>query len=206
MKILFLGGNQHSLELFEWLKEIVEDVVYTEEQVNLEYMKSISPDFIISYNYKHIIPRDVVRAYCPRIINLHISFLPYNRGAYPNVWSFLEDTPKGVTIHLVDEGVDTGDILLQREVFIDEEKETLRSSYLKLHREIQKLFKENWDRIKNMEIKPLKQHGGGSVHYRREYAIFEPFIREKGWDTPIRELKERYRAWKSSSEKLCEPD
>ncbi len=163
MKLLLLGGNEHSIELLEWLKSIGEEVIYTEEKVNLELVKKLSPDFIISYNYKHIIPKEVVRAYYPRIINLHISLLPYNRGAYPNVWSFLEDTPKGVTIHLVDEGVDTGDILVQKEVFIDEEKETLRSSYLKLHRELQELFKENWESIKTLKIKPIKQHGDQSI-------------------------------------------
>ncbi|WPM32354.1 formyltransferase family protein [Hydrogenobacter sp. T-2] len=206
MRILFLGGNSFSLELVEFLKSIEEEVVYTQDRIDLDIVKKINPDFIISYNYKHIIPKEVVRAYYPRIINLHISFLPYNRGAYPNVWSFLEDTPKGVTIHLVDEGVDTGDILVQKEVFIDEEKETLRSSYLKLHREIQELFKENWESIKTLKIKPIKQHGGGSKHYRKEYSIFEPFIREKGWDTPIRELKEKYRAWRCAIEELREPE
>ena len=156
MRILFLGGNSFSLELVEFLKSIGEEVVYTQESIDLDIVRKINPDFIISYNYKHIIPKEVVRAYYPRIINLHISLLPYNRGAYPNVWSFLEDTPKGVTIHLVDEGVDAGDILVQKEVFIDEEKETLRSSYLKLHREIQELFKENWESIKTLKIKPIK--------------------------------------------------
>ena len=60
------------------------------------------------------------------------------------MWSFLEDTPKGVTIHYIDEGIDTGDIIVQKEVFIDEDKETLKSSYEILNKEIQALFKENW--------------------------------------------------------------
>lgn len=196
MRVLFLGGNELSLELVDWLKKVGEEVFYTEEKINLDSVNKIKPDFIISYNYKHIIPKDVVKAYYLRIINLHISLLPYNRGAYPNVWSFLEDTPKGVTIHLVDEDVDTGDILLQKEVFMEEDKETLRSSYLKLHKELQELFKQHWEDIKSLKVKPFKQPEGGSTHYRREYSIFEPFIREKGWDTPIRELKERYRAWR----------
>ena len=49
-----------------------------------------------------------------RVVNLHIAYLPYNRGADPNLWSVLEDTPAGVSIHYVDEGVDTGDIIAQR--------------------------------------------------------------------------------------------
>ncbi|MCL0081308.1 hypothetical protein M1N64_03665 [Peptococcaceae bacterium] len=44
-----------------------------------------------------------------RAINLHISFLPWNRGADPNFWSFIENAPVGVSIHYLDEGIDTGD-------------------------------------------------------------------------------------------------
>jgi len=91
------------------------------------------------------------------IINLHISLLLWNRGAYPNVWSFLEDTPKGVTIYIIDEGVDTGSILAQKEIYIDENIETLRSSYEKLHREIQALFREKWADIKNRSVKKIPQ-------------------------------------------------
>ena len=39
-------------------------------------------------------------------INLHNSFLPFNRGKHPYFWAFYEDSPYGVTIHKVDEGID----------------------------------------------------------------------------------------------------
>ena len=50
------------------------------------------------------------------IINLHISYLPYNRGAHPNFWSFVENTPSGVSIHQVDSGIDTGKIVIQKQI------------------------------------------------------------------------------------------
>lgn len=89
-----------------------------------------------------------------QIFNLHISLLPYNRGASPNFFSFIENTPKGVTIHQIDEGLDTGPILAQKELFFDESKETFASSYEKLILEIQMLFKENWSSIsdKNYQL------------------------------------------------------
>lgn len=205
MKVLFLGGNELSQELAQWLETVEDEVFFTREAIDLDFLEEIKPDFIVSYNYKHLVPEEVVEAYFPKIINLHISLLPYNRGYHPNVWSFLEDTPKGVTIHLIDKGVDTGDILLQKEVFIDEDKETLRSSYLKLHREIQLLFKENWELIKTGQITPVTQEGGGTKHYNRERFLFEPFIRERGWDTPIREVKEKYRAWRRTAKELYSP-
>ncbi|WP_298614581.1 formyltransferase family protein [uncultured Thermosynechococcus sp.] len=201
MRVLFLGGNELSQNLAQWLEKVENEVLFTKEPISLGFVQEVNPDFIVSYNYKYLVPKDVVKAYFPKIINLHISLLPYNKGYYPNVWSFLEDTPKGVTIHLIDEGIDTGDILVQKEVFIDEDKETLKSSYLKLHQEIQTLFKEHWPEIKTGQIRPTKQRGG-TKHFRSEFSLFESFIREQGWDTPIRDLKERYRNGRGMSKKL----
>jgi methionyl-tRNA formyltransferase len=192
MKILFLGGGDLSKDLANWLKQHGEEVVYTEKKINLEDVLTIKPEFIVSYNYKYIISKEIINYVKGKAVNLHISYLPYNRGAHPNVWSFLEDTPKGVTIHYIDEGIDTGDILLQKEIFIDEEKETLKSSYNILHNEIQILFKENWQKIKEGKIESRKQIGKGSIHYKKDFILFEPLIMEKGWDTPIKELKEKW--------------
>ena len=61
-------------------------------------------DFIISFGYRHIIKEDIIDKFINKIINLHISYLPYNKGADPNLWSYLENTPKGVTIHYIDKG------------------------------------------------------------------------------------------------------
>ncbi|HBR21701.1 MAG TPA: formyl transferase [Nitrospiraceae bacterium] len=194
MKILFLGGNL-AKGLAAWLIEQGDNIVYKEDKITVDEVKQISPKMIVSYNYKYIIPKQILDCVNGMAINLHASYLPYNRGAYPNIWSFLEDTPKGVTIHYIDEGVDTGDIIVQKEVFIDEDKETLKSSYEILHKEIQELFKENWEKIKSGVIKAKKQTGGG-IHYKREFTIFEPFIGQKRWDTTIRELKEQYNEWR----------
>ena len=129
MKILFLSNNDISNNLFYWLKAIcLDDIVRYDKQIGLRKVKRINPNIIISYNYRYYITKDIIDYMNNNIINLHISLLPWNRGAYPNVWSFLNDTPKGVTIHQVNKVIDGGDILVQKEVFIDEVKETLNSS------------------------------------------------------------------------------
>jgi|SRR5688572_5085748 len=50
------------------------------------------------------------------VINTHPSYLPYNRGKYPSYWALVEGTPFGATIHMVDDGVDTGSILWQKKI------------------------------------------------------------------------------------------
>ena len=162
MKILFLGGNL-AKDLADWLTSQGEEVIYREDKLITDDVKELSPDFIISYNYKYIISKEIIDFVNGKAINLHISYLPFNKGSHPNIWSFLEDTPKGVAIHHIDEGIDTGDIIIRKEVFIDEDKETLKTSYEILHREIQTLFKENWNKIKNSEITTITQVGGGGT-------------------------------------------
>ena len=101
MRVLFLGGNS-ARELSNWLLSQNEQVVYTETKINVDFVNKITPEFIVSYNYKYILSKDIIDFVQGKIINLHISYLPWNRGAHPNVWSFLEETPKGITIHYID--------------------------------------------------------------------------------------------------------
>ena len=192
MKILFLGGNL-SKELVEWLIKQGEDITYTRKKIDFNFILQSKSEMIISYNYRYIIIKEIIEFVKRRAINLHISYLPWNKGAYPNAWSFLEDTPKGVTIHIIDEGIDTGPILVQKEILIDENTETLKSSYEKLHKEIQELFRRNWNDIKNGKIKPKSQNLKGSVHYVKDFKKIEHLTSDKGWDMPIKEFKNRYK-------------
>ena len=200
MRILFLSNNSNTRSLVNWLKNTAEEeVIIRNDKISKKDITEINPDFLISYNYKFIIKKEVLELLPNRAINLHISLLPYNKGSNPNIWSFLEDTPKGVTIHLVDEGLDTGNILVQKELLIDENKETLRSSYELLHREIQTLFIENWENIKNGEIVSKPQTQGGSIHSKKDFDELQPLIKEKGWDTPVGEFKAKYILYKLES-------
>jgi UDP-2,4-diacetamido-2,4,6-trideoxy-beta-L-altropyranose hydrolase len=188
IRILFLGGHM-SRQLADWLESRGETVLYTEEKTDPETAGKFDPDLVISYNHRHIVKRDLLSIPKKGAINLHISYLPWNRGAHPNVWSFIDNTPKGVTIHYMDEGIDTGDILFQREVSIDETKETLKSSYGILHAEIQNLFKTHWPDIKSGEFQPRAQIHSGTIHYRKDGILFQKLIAERGWDIPINEFK-----------------
>jgi methionyl-tRNA formyltransferase len=188
MRILFLGGGCRILA--NWLERQGENVIYTEENVTPDKVRAHSPDMIVSYNYRHILKADVLRIPPQGCINLHISYLPWNRGASPNIWSFIDNTPKGVTIHAIDEGVDTGDILLQAQMCYDA-SDTLRTFYAKLHKRIQHLFKSNWAKIKAGEIAATRQVGNGSAHLIKEDALFEGMIKGRGWDTPVIDIMER---------------
>ncbi|MBP8969320.1 MAG: formyl transferase [Lachnospiraceae bacterium] len=161
--ILLLSNNENVKQLKDKLDRNYEVVLY-HDKLTPEYIKELDPEIVISYNYSHIVKEDVIDLLGDRIINLHCSLLPWNKGASPNIWSFIEDTPKGVTIHILEKGLDTGRLLLQEEVSFDEDKETLASSYNKLQETIVDLLVSNFDDILAGNIVPVEQKGEGSYH------------------------------------------
>ncbi len=131
MRILLLYNNECALELVTMLEKIGHIVKTCDFKIDINYFNNNSFDLIISYTYRYIINKDVIKIFKDKCINIHNSYLPFNKGTNPNLWSILEGTPKGVTIHWVNEKVDDGDIIAQRLVDFDE-KDTLMSSYYKL--------------------------------------------------------------------------
>jgi len=88
-------------------------------QVLLSNVESLKPDLIVLAGFMKVLPANFVNALSPRIINLHPSLLPEFRGAHAVRDALAAGATKtGATIHIVDEGVDTGRILLQQEVEI----------------------------------------------------------------------------------------
>ena len=188
--ILFATNNENTEGLYRWLAEREEKVYRIENKLTAEMIKALEPSFVISFNYRHLIPEEVLELLPGRVINLHTSFLPYNRGSAPNFFSFLENTPKGVTIHRMDSGLDTGDILCQKELFFDEKKETFATTYDKLLEEMKTLFQENWQAIKDGSLMPVKQVGEGTYHRMRELEAVRaqvPFT----WNDRISDFKKR---------------
>lgn len=192
IKILLLSNNECSEELNKWLVEKGYNVIELEKKISIDMIKEIRPDFIISYNYRYIINKEIIEYANGNIINLHISLLPWNRGASPNFWSFMEDTPKGVTIHYIDEGLDTGDIIAQKEMYFDEDKETFESSYNKLNRAIKELFYSVWDDILSGSIKGKKQQNEGSYHTTKDLSQVIEKI-NFSWSDNILEVKNKYK-------------
>jgi methionyl-tRNA formyltransferase len=171
-----LSNNNITLPLFHWLKNRNENVIYFENKITSDFIKENNIDFVISYNYRIIIKPEIINLLPHKIINLHISYLPYNRGASPNIWSFIENTPCGITIHEIDNGIDTGDILIQEQINYDYTKETLETAYRKSNEKIQELFCKNWEKIKKNEIIPQKQTHKGTFHLAEDLNQYKKII------------------------------
>jgi len=182
MKVLVLTAYPEQLS--GWADDDVTLEINTEPNAaELEWA-----DFVVSFGYRKIIPPLVVAAFRERMINIHTSLLPWNKGAYCNFWSWYERTPKGVTIHYIDDGIDTGPILARHEVtFHDPTEHTLKTSYDVLHEEAILLFARTWKSIRDGVLVSLPHPGGGSFHKKIDLKPIWPLL-SNGWDTPVSEV------------------
>lgn len=141
-------------------------------------------DWVISYGHRHIIKEPFLSAYRGRLLNLHISYLPCNRGADPNFWAWFDGTPHGVSLHEVDHGTDTGRLLAQARVTFDMPKHTLRTSYDQLHQSAVLLFQSVWPGIRGGGIHSWPQPEGGTYHRRHDIYPYMKAL-PMGWDTHV---------------------
>lgn len=115
-----------------------------------------------------ILPSEIITAVGGPVVNFHPSLLPYNRGKHYNFWTLVEDTPFGVSLHLVTEQVDAGDILFQESISKSWE-DTGGTLYLKAKIAILRLFKRRYDDIVCGRYVPIRQQlAAGSFHRSRE--------------------------------------
>lgn len=158
-----------------------------EDKLDAERVEKYKYDFLISFGYRYIIKDKILTHFKENALNLHISYLPWNRGSDPNLWSILENTPKGVTIHQLENGIDKGKILYQKEILF-ENNDTLKSSYNKLMDAIVSLFIANWKNIKSKKVIPIKQKGPGTYHKSSDKNSYLNLL-TNGWDTELKEIE-----------------
>lgn len=85
----------------------------------IDYLKVLSPDLIVVVAYGQILPEEILAIPPLGSINLHASLLPELRGAAPIAWAIIEgQETTGLTTMYMDEGMDTGEIILQKKVDI----------------------------------------------------------------------------------------
>ena len=160
-RILFLGYSREQTDLISKLEKRNCIVQHKADKMTIAAEKY---DLIVSYGYRHILSQADIDAFGAPVINMHISHLPYNRGAHPNFWAFYEDTPHGVTIHELDAGIDTGPIIFQRPVKFNADELSFAMTYARLVKEIELMFVENMDAILKGNWRAVRQQGGGTYH------------------------------------------
>ena len=152
--------------------DLPEDRIWTADQLRdadtLAELRGLAPDIGISAFFGFILKPELIDLFPRGCINLHAALLPYNRGWHTNVWPILDGTPAGVTVHYIDPGVDTGDIIAQERIPI-EPTDTGGSLHEKIIRRQVDLFKEVWPLLR--EGKPSRtpqDHSKTTGHRKAE--------------------------------------
>jgi methionyl-tRNA formyltransferase len=191
MKLNVALGIHPKVEHYNVVKWAIEEegdsVKVYDKETQLEDFEADDIDFIVSYGYKYLIKGALLERYRDKIVNLHPSYLPWGRGYFPNFWSHVYDFPKGISIHYINAGIDTGAVLAQREHFFTE-TDTLRTTYYNMQTSMLSLFTKSWRDIRTQSLLPAEQDlADGNLFYQKDFDLVFPLL-EKGFDTSLAEI------------------
>jgi len=161
------------------------------EKAFQETVTALQPDLFVVIAYGQILPKSVLNIPRHGAVNVHASLLPRYRGAAPIAWAILRgESVTGVTTMVMDEGMDTGDILLQEEVPIGHET-TCEILHDRLATLGARLLSRTLEKMKAGEIQPVPQDPSKAT-----YA--PPLKKEDGlirWEKEAGEIDRQIRAF-----------
>jgi methionyl-tRNA formyltransferase len=129
-----------------------------------ELLRALAPDFIFSFYYRYMIPREVLDTASVAALNLHGSLLPKFRGRCPVNWVLIAGEKKsGVTLHVMEVKPDAGDIVAQREVEITLD-DTAHSLFLKLASAARLLMRDILPQLLSGSFPRVAQTGTSSYY------------------------------------------
>lgn len=100
-------------------------------QESIAQIRTYDPDIILSILGNQIFKKELISVPQYGVLNLHTSLLPSYRGLLPTFWVLLNDEEyTGVTVHLIDEGIDTGEVICQKKIKINDktQKELIKET------------------------------------------------------------------------------
>lgn len=123
-------------------------------------------DLFLSLHCKQLFPLELVRNH--RCINVHPGFNPYNRGWYPQVFGILNQYPVGVTIHEIDEQLDHGPIILQRQVPVYD-WDTSLDVYTRIQQLEVELLREYLPVLLSGDYQTVRPDSEGNVNLEKDF-------------------------------------
>jgi methionyl-tRNA formyltransferase len=172
IEIAFLGINDVGERIYDWLTERTDvevQGIFTEPK-QLTIITQTEPDLILAAGFRHIVPENILDIPELGAVNLHKSYLPYNRGANPNVWSIVENNPAGTSIHYMTPDVDEGPIIDRQKVPVKSDDDA-RDLYERLEDAQVEQFKRMWEPIRDGEVETIEQASEeGTYHYKKEFV------------------------------------
>lgn len=187
-KILLLSGEKATH------KELLRDCLELYAEV-LTFSGSVSPEFvrdqdiwaIVSDRNGHILSEEVLTAVDGRAYNSHPSVLPLHRGWQPIFFSVWYGTEVGISIHQIDRGLDTGNLVYQSTIDV-RPTDRLETLHFRCRLEILRGWCDVTSQLATGHVHSWKQTGVGSYHSRSKFdRLFAQL--PSGWRTGIEEVR-----------------
>lgn len=172
IEIVFLGKHDVGEEVYEWLCDRDDSNVLAmlTQKEQLSVVEELNPDLVISGGFRYIVPESVLDVPDIGVVNMHGSYLPYNRGANTNVWPLIDGTPAGVSLHYMTAELDGGPIIDRRKVE-KRPSDTAGSLLSRIEREAVQQFKQMWPAIRDDTVGRTSQDlNEGTYHSRSEFV------------------------------------
>lgn len=166
--VLFTDDSSIVKEIDIPIKEVIHYNINLYSDENISKLKSLELDYIILAWWPYIIKSPLFNCVKKGIINFHPSLLPYNRGKHYNFWNIIEEVPFGVSLHFIDENIDSGDIIFQKEIEKTWE-DNGKTLFDKAQGNMTQLFSEAYPEIRKENYNRKKQDlSKGSFHLAKE--------------------------------------
>jgi methionyl-tRNA formyltransferase len=150
------------------LEKGIPAIVYESEAQVISALAGKPIDLGLAAWWPRILREKILRLPVRGFVNTHPSLLPHNRGKHYNFWAIVEEVPFGVSLHCIDDGIDTGDVLIQQRIEYDW-TDTGGTLYEKAQAAMMALFVSNYPLLRSGNLLPKPQDlAKGSVHYASE--------------------------------------
>ena len=147
------------------------------------------PDFILSVQYDKILGHELLNYPEAGCVKIRYAVLPHDSGNFPIPWALIEKKPIGVTIHWMDDSIDSGDIIVSKEVDV-KPNDTAFSLYHKVTTEAFKLFKKYFPLILEKKAPRISQSENSKI----SHAISYPHDRNIDWEWKAHKIDRMVRA------------
>ena len=194
----FVGEKLVKFLIKDFKDQISKVVTYKENQISKIAKDEKIDTFVFRNNYHlisnlpkkfdvgfllwwpKIINQEIINLPKEGFYNIHPSLLPFGKGKNPNFWAIRNEEPFGVSIHKVELGIDTGEIVAQKKIFYDWE-DNGGSLYKKSQKECIDLFKKTFPKILEKKVNQPLENSGGSLNYGKDMFLESEIDLEKSY-------------------------
>ncbi|UCG69079.1 MAG: methionyl-tRNA formyltransferase [Thermoplasmata archaeon] len=198
VSLVVIHTHNYCADCMPYLQEMKElcvtNSIPIEQHDKIREMKdkisSLSPDLMISVGYMGILPKEIFSIPKKGTINLHAGLLPKYRGRGPITWALINDEKEiGVTVHFIDEGIDSGDIIYQDKIQITDE-DNAKTLYEKATKKSPDILIRALNLLKDKDFKATPQDPQNVIYYPN----IPPELGEINWASSSREIFNKIRA------------